>query len=102
MTSGFRVILLFLGTGVISVWTTVAFLFFSDEQTPVTAQTHGKAQIGMIANKEMAFQSGADDAGSVYAITNKEKYNSRKLSNMTNDDAGKVSIDILLEELELE
>ncbi|TFJ92556.1 hypothetical protein [Lentibacillus salicampi] len=103
MKTNFRVLLLFLGTGVVSVWAAVLFLFFFNDQPPIKAETHRKAQIGTTENKEMAFDGEPGGSGSVYAIHKQKKYHPGKLSNINiTNESGKVSIDRLLEELKLQ
>ncbi|SFB25166.1 hypothetical protein SAMN04488072_111116 [Lentibacillus halodurans] len=99
---GSKVLMIFLGLSVISVWSAVIFLFFSSAHVPVTAKTHGKAQIGITENKDLAYEEENRESEPVYAIKDKKAYHSRKISNIhETDDSGKVSIDVLLEELDL-
>ncbi|QKY69694.1 hypothetical protein Len3610_08870 [Lentibacillus sp. CBA3610] len=85
----------------ISTWTVAIFLIFSNDQAAVTADTHPKAHIGMMETKEGVFDEQSESEW-VYATKDDMVYNSRKITNISEtNDAGEVSIDVVLEELNL-
>lgn len=91
-----RTLIVFLGLSVLSVWSAVIVLLMTNEQSVITAASHGKTQIG-IEDKDTVFESSR-----VYAINNEKEYYVRKLSDINAANrSDKVSIDVLLEELDL-
>ncbi|MFD1362271.1 hypothetical protein [Lentibacillus salinarum] len=91
-------LMLVLGLSVIGVWSAVILLIVSNQPPPVTAQPHGIVQTSVTATKEVAFEG---DSGMVYAHDNQKVLQAAELSDMVNQ-SGKVSIDVLLDELNLE
>lgn len=97
-----RAIILSLGVSTISIWAIVIFLFFNNGQAAVTVEIHETSHIGLTETKEAAFEDERNESNRVYIIKDKTAYNSRKISNINEtNDSSKVSIDTLLEELDL-
>lgn len=87
-----------MGVGTLSVWMVVIFMFFIYQNNPISAGKHVVTYNSVMEKDEITFTGQQK----VYAIKTREKPTSMKLDSiMVTNDNNKVSIDVLLEMLDV-
>ncbi|MFC3017426.1 hypothetical protein [Virgibacillus litoralis] len=77
-------------------------MFFTTQNSPVIVKEHVTSSNVIVEKSEIAFNQLKDSTERVYAVKNKKEYPSPKLGSVRlSNDSGKVSIDALLEMLDV-
>ncbi|WP_164668352.1 hypothetical protein [Virgibacillus doumboii] len=95
-------ILLLLGICVMSIWTAVIVVFLTAGNEQVILDKHVESQNGVKVKNEITFDKQTSKTDKVYAMHTKKQSTSMKLDSiMVTNESDKVSIDVLLEMLDV-